>query len=376
MLVVDDEPTVRTFLARVIERSNLEVVQASCVSEALALVATRGFLIALVDKNLPDGSGIEVMEALHQRDAQVPVVMMTAFLDAGSAVAAMRAGAVDVLSKPFEFRALRERLEGLLERARARAERQRLDALLFHADRLATLGTLAASVAHEFSTPLAVVLANLDFLLETLRGRDDVGALVDAATDAREAARRMRTIAGDLKGYGRRELGDARAVDLPTVVARAVALAEHATRNRLTVTVEVQPTPPVQGWATRFEQVLVNLLVNAAQAMPPERQDGVARVTLGATGEGWASLEVADNGPGVPEALRVRLFTPFFTTRGDSGGTGLGLSVVADIVRAVGGRVECLTTPGGGATFRVLLPPMPTTQAPSPGGDASGGHGD
>jgi signal transduction histidine kinase len=372
VLVVDDEPTVRTFLARVVERNGLRVEQAASAAEARQLIGRRRFLAALIDKNLPDGSGIDVMAALRAAQAQVPVVMITAFLDTASAVAAMRAGATDVLSKPLEFRTIRERLEGLLDRARFEAERRRLDALRFHADRLATLGTLAAGVAHELNSPLAAVLSNLDYLeaeLARLRGRvdpRDAAALdrcLEAAQDGREAAQRMRTIAGDLKAYARRELGDASPVDLAAVVARAVTLARHATRGRLEVTVDTGAAPPVLGWATRFEQVVVNLLVNAAQAIPPAQKDGRVQVSVGTASDGWARLVVSDNGPGVPPELVPQLFTPFFTTKPHGEGTGLGLSVVADIVRAAGGRIDYEPTPGGGATFRVLLPPAPATGA-------------
>ncbi|MEW5737617.1 MAG: ATP-binding protein [Myxococcota bacterium] len=368
VLVVDDEVAVCTFFTRVIERSGLSVVQAHAVREGRALVGQRRFLAAFIDKNLPDGSGIDLMAALRVAQPGVPVVMITAFLDAASAVAAMRAGATDVLSKPFEFRTIRERLEGLLARARLEAERLRLDALLSHADRLATLGTLAAGVAHELNSPLAAALSNFEYLSSELvrlrpqlegRAAERVDRCIDAAAEGREATQRMRTIAGDLRVYARRELGPPSLVDLSGVVTHAVALAQHATRGRVTVEVDLGAAPRVSGWPTRFEQVVVNLLVNAAQAIPLEQKDGRVRVSLSEASDGWAVLRVSDNGPGVPEEMRSRLFKPFFTTKPAGQGTGLGLSVVADIVRAAGGRVEFEPGMAGGAVFRVVLPPAP-----------------
>lgn len=348
---------------------------AGSLTEARALVAAgRPFLAALIDKNLPDGSGIDLMAELHAATPNTPVVMITAFLDAASAVAAMRAGATDVLSKPFEFRTIRDRLETLLDRARLEAERAQLDAMVAHTDRLATLGTLAAGVSHELNSPLAVVLSNSEFLaeeLERLRAalpqaeQDAWERCLDAAAEVREAAQRMRTIAGDLKLYARRELGTAGAVDLHAVVRHAVSMAAHATRSRVTVELDLHEVPAVTGWATRFEQVVVNLLVNAAQAIPAARTDGQVKVTVAAASDGWASLVVADNGVGVPAEMQPRLFKPFFTTKPAGQGTGLGLSVVADIVRAAGGRIDFEPTPGGGATFRVLLPPAADAVAPS-----------
>lgn len=372
VLVVDDEPVIRAFLARVVERAGCPVAQAGSITEARALLDGRRFLAALIDKNLPDGSGIDLMAELHARQPQVPVVMVTAFLDATSAVAAMRAGAVDVLSKPFEFRILRERLEGVLRRARLEAERLRLDTLLAHADRLATLGTLAAGVAHELASPLAATLASFEYLsseLTRLKSKVDpevagvIAQCLEAAADGREAARRLKAISADLKSYARRELGPPVPVDLAAVVQRAVALAAHATRHRIAVTVDAGSAPKAFGWPTRFEQVVVNLLVNAAQAIPPAQQDARVHVSLSAAPDGWALLQVADNGPGVPPEVRARLFTPFFTTKPEGVGTGLGLSVVADIVRSAGGRIEYEPTPGGGATFRVVVPPAPESAA-------------
>jgi C4-dicarboxylate-specific signal transduction histidine kinase len=369
VLIVDDDATVRTFLARVVERSGLVVEQAATVTEALERVERQRYLAAFIDKHLPDGSGIDVMAALHARQAEVPVVMVTAFLDAASAVAALRAGATDVLSKPFDFRSIRERIEGLLERARHEAERRRLDALLVHGDRLATLGTLSAAVAHELTSPLTVTLTSFDLLCGELArltealGETHAAALarcLELATEGREASHRMRAIAADLRRYVRRDAEAPVPVDLEGVIARAVALASHATRNRVSVTIDVQPgAPRVSGQPMRFEQVVVNLLVNAAQAIPPAQRDGAVRVSLGATDDGWARLQVADNGPGVAPHVQARLFSPFVTTKPEGQGTGLGLSVVADIVRAAGGRIEHRPTPGGGATFCVLLPPAP-----------------
>lgn len=375
ILIVDDEPIIRVFLSRVVERRGLVAVLAGSLTEARALLQGRAhFLAALIDKNLPDGSGIDLMAELHEAAPKTPVVMITAFLDAASAVAAMRAGATDVLSKPFEFRTIRDRLETLLDRARLEAERAHLDAMVAHTDRLATLGTLAAGVSHELNSPLAVVLSNSEFLaeeLERLRAAlpkpewDAWDRCLDAAAEVREAAQRMRTIAGDLKQYARRELGAAGPVDLHAVVRHAVSMAAHATRSRVAVDVELHEVPAVTGWSTRFEQVVVNLLVNAAQAIPPARTDGHVKLTVAAASDGWASLVVADNGAGVPADMQSRLFKPFFTTKPAGQGTGLGLSVVADIVRAAGGRIDYEPTPGGGATFRVLLPPAADAVAPS-----------
>jgi two-component system response regulator PilR (NtrC family) len=146
VLVLDDEAVARSLLSRIVERCGLVAVQASTLAEARALLA-RPFLCALIDKNLPDGSGITFMEELHARAPGVPKVLVTAFLDAAAATAAVRAGAVDLLAKPPEVAAVK----ALLERARAEAAKaDALAALLAELDRarlqLAALGPAAAGV--------------------------------------------------------------------------------------------------------------------------------------------------------------------------------------------------------------------------------------
>lgn len=133
VLVLDDEAVARTLLSRVVERCGLKAVQAASVAEARALLG-RPFVCALVDKNLPDGSGLDFMEALQAQAPGTPAILVSAFLDVTSAVAAVRAGAVDILTKPPEVPALRALLEGL--RAKARVE----------ASRAAAMATLLAEV--------------------------------------------------------------------------------------------------------------------------------------------------------------------------------------------------------------------------------------
>lgn len=148
VLVLDDEVVARSLLARIVERCGLVPVQAGTLAEARALLA-RPFLCALIDKNLPDGSGVAFMEELHARAPGVPKVLVTAFLDVAAATAAVRAGAVDLLAKPPEVASVKALLDRMLERARADAAKAAaLTALLQDLDRarlqLAGLGAPAA----------------------------------------------------------------------------------------------------------------------------------------------------------------------------------------------------------------------------------------
>jgi PAS domain S-box-containing protein len=235
---------------------------------------------------------------------------------------------------------------------------------LHAAERLASIGTLAAGVAHEVNNPLAYVTSNLAFLDEALARAAPGGAglpideLRHAVVDAREGAARVRDIVQGLRQFARPRRGAARApVDLRAEIDRVLGLTRSEITRRASLRVELPVTlPPVVAAPNEVGQVLVNLLVNAAQAIP----DGSAaahEVTLAARAEpANVVLEVRDTGAGIAPADRPRIFDPFFTTRDIGDGTGLGLSICHGIVAALGGTIDVESAPGRGTTFRVTLP--------------------
>jgi PAS domain S-box-containing protein len=240
-------------------------------------------------------------------------------------------------------------------------ERKVLERRLAQADRLAALGTLAAGVAHEINNPLAYVMLNLEWVARKLPGvRSDAASLEGLTamlTEARQGVERVSTIVRELRSFSRID-GEMRApVDLGAVVESALKIAGHEIRPRARVITSCEPVRPVLASESRLEQVVVNLLLNAAQAMPSDRIDGnEIRVSVRPDGDGHAVLEVTDNGPGVPADVLPRIFDPFFTTKPVGLGTGLGLSICHGIVMSLGGRIAVYSEPGEGASFRVRLP--------------------
>jgi len=221
---------------------------------------------------------------------------------------------------------------------------------MMRSEKLAVVGSLAAGLAHEIGTPLNVISATAEYLM------------LDGAPDQRE--RRLREIVGETDRISRlvRELltfargrGAERApVDVRTAVERVLSLlAIPAEKKRVRVEVDLPDSlPRALADADGLHQVLVNLLVNAVNAVAEGGRVGVC--ARAGEGGGQVALEVHDDGPGVPQALRERIFDPFFTTRPD--GTGLGLAVCARIVAAHGGDIHVGTGPLGGACFTVQLP--------------------
>ncbi|HET8723985.1 MAG TPA: ATP-binding protein [Anaeromyxobacteraceae bacterium] len=237
--------------------------------------------------------------------------------------------------------------------------RRALEGQVATTSRLAALGTLVAGVAHEINNPLAAVTSGLGLALEGAEGRlDDV---TEALRDAQAAAQRIARIVKDMalmaRADGRRER-----VALRDAVDLALRWLPGGLVRGVEIRVEDSGTPEVEASEGQLEQVVANLVANAAKAIPPGRP-GVVTVRLGPGRPGMARLEVEDDGAGMSPELVRRIFDPFFTTRRVGDGTGLGLPVAHSIVTAHGGSIEVRSREGVGTNFRVELP---TVKNPRP----------
>ncbi len=250
-------------------------------------------------------------------------------------------------------------------------------------ERLVTTGTLASGVGHEINNPLSFVLANLEFAMDEVRaiGGGSPSArlreLLVVLAEAREGGERIRRIVHGLRALAREE-SEPVATNLEGAVAISISMAGHELRQKATVVKNLAETPLVLADESRLSQVLVNLVVNAAQAFTsPDPEKNRITVTSALEPDGRVSVAVADNGPGVPVDLRRRIFDPFFTTKPVGVGTGLGLSISQSIVASLGGELTIESEEGRGTTFRVFLPVAPAVdggEAP-PVDDTSGARG-
>ena len=247
--------------------------------------------------------------------------------------------------------------------ARDITQRRRLEQELALSQRLASLGTLAAGVAHEINNPLTYVVANLDTLRAALQPgseltaeqHEELGALLD---DVLGGTQRIGRIVRGLTVFSRADEGPRTAVDLHEAVDVAVTMATPALRHRARLVRTDGVIPAVSGDPGQLAQVFANLLVNAAQAIPEGSIDAhTVGVVTSTDANGNAVVEVSDTGAGIPEAIRHRIFEPFFTSKPVGTGTGLGLALVRTIVTAHGGTIGFETEVGRGSTFRVVFPP-------------------
>ena len=262
-------------------------------------------------------------------------------------------------------------------------ERKRLHNKLMVSDRMASLGTLAAGIAHEINNPLAYVTGNLEVIAETLEdvATAPTGAIRDelcaAVSDARDGAERVRKIVLGLRSFTRSEEEHNVPLDITSVVEAAIRFAGNEVRHRAQLVRELGPTPLVLGDDGRLTQVFINLLVNASHAIP-EGRSRHKRVTVRTRTDarGNAVIEVEDTGTGMTPDVQSRVFDPFFTTKEVGEGTGLGLSICHGIISGLGGQIAIESppehrvraaeaTPGdpaepaepSGTLVRVVLPP-------------------
>jgi PAS domain S-box-containing protein len=248
-------------------------------------------------------------------------------------------------------------------------QEKKREAQLIVSDRMASIGTLAAGVAHEINNPLAAVIANVEMAAAeatSLAARSGDASMSDCLNDALEAAERIRLIVRDLKVFSRSDEDSTGAIDVHSVLESTLRVAWNEIRHRARLVKDFKAVPLVDGNKSRLGQVFLNLIVNAAQAIPEGRVDGnEIRVTT-RTEAGMVAVDVADTGAGMSDEIQRRLFTPFFTTKPVGVGTGLGLSICQRIVSAMKGQLRVHSRPGAGSTFTVLLPPSVPAPPPMP----------
>lgn len=251
------------------------------------------------------------------------------------------------------------KVTGLVANITDMTEFVELQSRLLVADRLASQGTLAASVAHEINNPLTYVLASLHRIADkhgsgASLSSDKLAAWVASAT---EGAERIRNVVRDLASLSRPVDGKPTRVRIEPVLESSIRMAQVELQHRAKLVQSFDSPPSVLGDESRLGQVFLNLIINAAQSIPVgDIHNNRVEVHAAANPDGWAVVEVRDTGEGISDEVAQRIFEPFVTTK-DVEGTGLGLYVCASIVRALGGRLTAAANSDVGSTFRVELPP-------------------
>jgi CheY-like chemotaxis protein len=234
------------------------------------------------------------------------------------------------------------------------SERERMAGQIAFLDRLVSLGTLSAGVAHEINNPLTFIVGNVEVLRDAL-AHGDMEYVGEAIEDIAQGAQRIAAIVRDLRTFARGgATGEPAPVELRSAVELALKLTGVTVRERARVVTVFEATRPALAVESRLVQVLVNLLINAAQAIPDGQPDPT--VTIATRDEqGGVSIEVRDTGVGMAPGVIARAFEPFFTTKAMAG-TGLGLSVCHGLVTAMGGTIALSSDGTSGTAARIWLP--------------------
>jgi two-component system, cell cycle sensor histidine kinase and response regulator CckA len=372
ILVVEDDRSIRSALQAILEDEGYGVTTAENGRQALEnlLTSVAPDLIVL-DLRMPVMDGWE-FRAAQKSDpvlARIPVLAVSA--DGSAKAAAIDAEAY--LRKPLSSDALLNAIERILGESERRALLGRLE----EAERFAALGRLAASVGHEINNPLAYVSINLDTVFGRLERflrhdasaaatSEDLVTLPSLLRECRVGLDRIRDVVKDLQRLSRRSDVRRETFSLNDLLDESLGMARNQIEHRARIRKELADIPAVIGDRSALGQVLLNLLLNAVQALP-EGRAGANEVTLRTYArDEHVHLEIGDTGAGIPPQVLPHIFDPFYTTKPIGEGTGLGLAVSCRIVADHGGRIDVESEVGRGSVFRVVIPVARTAPAEPP----------
>ncbi|MGA1795078.1 MAG: sensor histidine kinase [bacterium] len=377
ILIVDDVPRNIQVLANILKEAGYQLGFAKDGKAALAHMESTRFDLILLDIMMPGVDGYEVCEQIkrHKRTRDIPVIFITALHGTENKTKGFELGAVDYITKPFDALEVLARVKTHLTIREYATQLERLveerTRQLMHADRLATLGTFAAAIIHEINNPLSYIIGNTKLLemfwstarpiLEAHAGDDKTGQLCNDVKEIDgwlkylgEGCHRIAQLVKSLKSYSRQSTVHKGHFLLADIINDALRLVSHKIKiHAVMVQVSVPPDLKVYCDPQKISQVFVNLIDNACDAVP----DQTGRITITAAMiNGHASVRIKDNGPGISGGIGEEIFNPFFTTKGNDIGTGLGLFIVRKIIEEHNGRISLSPADGTGTEFTVLLP--------------------
>lgn len=402
VLIVDDTPTNISVLAQTLRQAGLAIRIANDGMSALKQVKHEQPSLILLDVQMPVMDGFETCKRLKadSKTRHIPVIFMTALSDKASRIKGLSLGAVDYIAKPFEqeevlarvkvhlqLKQLKDELELRVE-ARTR-ELQNVQIQLVQQEKLATLGQLIAGVAHEINNPMACIANNIEPAHEYVRdistllslyqqepsvSEDKIQAFIEdrdvefALTDLPKlldsiqlSIERIKTISTSLRNFSRLDVDSKVEADLHEGLDSTLVILGHrikpiGDRPKISVVKQYGDITPVECFPSALNQVFMNLLANAIDALEDSAEPEIRIITEQINSD-WVNVIIEDNGPGLTELIKQRLFEPLFTTKPIGKGTGLGLSISRQIVEGKHhGRIQCLSSPGEGCKFILELP--------------------
>jgi two-component system, NtrC family, sensor kinase len=366
LLLVDDEDDFRNTLAKRLRKKGISPMQAVNGEKAIAILENHRMDVVVLDVKMPGMDGVEVLGHIKKKYPKTEVIFLTGHAATQDGVEGIKTGAFDYLSKPIEFEHLFGKIKQAYEKIKREEEklkeaefRKYMEEQMMTTERLASLGTLAAGVAHEINNPLAIINESAGWLKLILSKEEMAGMprkqdFEKALNKIEKGVERAKRITCQLLGFAKKDDSVFAEVDLVELVEEAAHLVKREAANKdIQIVREIAPdTGTIWSDAYQFRQVLINLLTNAIHAT-----DAGGRITiiLEAVGD-KVKLTVRDNGHGIPKENMKKIFEPFFSTKPPGEGTGLGLFVTRGIVEKLCGSIEVESRLGDGTRFYVNLP--------------------
>jgi signal transduction histidine kinase len=366
VLCVDDEPRVLAGL-RLHLRREYEVEVAEGGEQALEIINQRGpFAVVISDMRMPYMNGAAFFAQARVLAPDTVRILLTGYSDIDDAIAAINQGQIfRFLTKPCRPAVLRHAVEDAVAQYRmitadhelVRREVDKISHQLLHTERLATLGTMASGVGHELNN-MAAVFNSLVHALEQCAQKERPPSAEDLE-DLNWVAERLTMHGRQLLNMGRPQRHHTETLDLRELVRRTIERLELTGKLKtVQLQLDLHPTPlKITGKAGQLEQVLINLCLNAVDAIDDHgTRPGRVHVSLGTDTQGGVWCKVTDNGVGIPQSDLGSIFEPYFTTKSDDRGTGLGLSVCRQIVVEHDGELKVESQVGEGTTMTMTLP--------------------
>jgi C4-dicarboxylate-specific signal transduction histidine kinase len=371
VLFVDDDEA-NLVVCEAVCSDEFDVLVAADAVSALELMRSNEVGVIISDQRMPEMTGVELLEVVRERHPEAVRLLITAYSNTPAAVDAINRGQVRrYLKKPWEPQELKAEVRQALEWYHTQRRIEQLERRLTQTERVYSLGVIAAGIGHELKNPISWITGNLEHTLlrfDRLRKlaeepnidpsalRREVDQISDTIGDAKQGADRVCEIVQGIKMSVVQPSAEVVPVDLEEVLRLTLRLVSGELRRRARVAVNASGHAFVRGSSTQLSQIVLNLLVNALQAVnKDEVKTKQVAVRLFREGPN-IRLEVADSGSGVPEEDRERIFDPFFTTK-PGVGSGLGLAISRKIAEDFGGSLGVSRDRElGGAVFQLSLP--------------------
>ena len=369
ILLVEDNPgdarLVKEMLAEG-DPGSFRLSHVERLAEGLRRLQEEDFQVVLLDLSLPDGQGLDTVTRVCSQAPRVPVLILTGCDDDTLAIRAVQIGAQDYLVKgQMDYHLLKKSIRYALERKRAEEGMRALEEQLRHSQKMEAIGRLAGGIAHDFNNLLTVINTHAQLGLMELKDFDPLKGKLESIQKAGE---RAANLTRQLLAFSRRQTVERKVIDLNILIEELKKMLGRVIGENIELTTVLDRSlGRIKVDPGEVEQALLNLVVNAKDAMPSggkltietankELDREYAQRHLGMKPGRYVMLSASDTGAGMSAEVRERIFEPFFTTKEKGKGTGLGLSMVYGIVKQSGGYIWVYSEPGQGTTFKIYLP--------------------